>query len=202
MDENSPMTFAEWNFHGVHCGRKFTHDFKIVKLSLCWLCGNFSKLLIYQHNWFPVNTWRKEIFTQSWNLIAVAHKLKELWILDEYVGNFSPTTFFAKVKKTFLVSERFHFMIVVNVWLSVLCTVTYSLCSWHFAIRLYYNTASGIHQTGEELNLKPCKDNAASSKKFFNLLYSVWDLARFFLLFCQLFTVFFCLQGLNSPVPV
>ena len=53
-----------------------------VKLSLCWLCGKFSDLLFYQRTCFLVNIWRKEILIKSWNFIAVAQKLKELWLFQ------------------------------------------------------------------------------------------------------------------------
>ena len=63
----------QWNFHSMHCGWKFFHDFFFETMGefsptayslLCakiWLYDNFSKVLFDQHTWFVINMWRKEI---------------------------------------------------------------------------------------------------------------------------------------------
>ena len=44
VGESWPMTFTSWSLHGLYQGWKITHDFNMVKLSRCWLCGTFFSL--------------------------------------------------------------------------------------------------------------------------------------------------------------
>ena len=62
---------------------------KQSRISQCWLCGSFSKLLLHQHTSFLANTWRKLNFDKCWICIAVAQNLRSYEFLNEHVGHFS-----------------------------------------------------------------------------------------------------------------
>ena len=94
VGENSPILLKRNCYTMYTVGKQITHDFYMVKLFLgalwlkihpwlklswCWLFDDFLKVIFHQHNWFLVNTWTKEMLIKSWNFIAVAQRLKELW---------------------------------------------------------------------------------------------------------------------------